>query len=208
VEAVTVGKRHGGEGGAMTPRTEQQPQMSVEEFEQLERHAPETVWLEFINGKVQVKPAPDGNHSEVYMWLLERCMQLRPDLRLYPERGLKTEAYRKGRARADAILMPKGGLKGHGEWSEADGVLMAVEVTSYDSDTSQRDRVEKPDGYAAAGIPVYLLIDRDDFSVVLFNQPEDGRYRHQEKSPFGATIKIPDPVNITLDTEPLKELVD
>lgn len=205
---MTVGKRHGGEGGAMTPRTEQQPQMSVEEFEQLERHAPETVWLEFINGKVQVKPAPDGNHSEVYMWLLERCMQLRPDLRLYPERGLKTEAYRKGRARADAILMPKGGLKGHGEWSEADGVLMAVEVTSYDSDTSQRDRVEKPDGYAAAGIPVYLLIDRDDFSVVLFNQPEDGRYRHQEKSPFGATIKIPDPVNITLDTEPLKELVD
>lgn len=205
---MTVGKRHGGEGGAMTPRTEQQPQMSVEEFEQLERHAPETVWLEFINGKVQVKPAPDGNHSEVYMWLLERCMHLRPDLRLYPERGLKTEAYRKGRARADAILMPKGGLKGHGEWSEADGVLMAVEVTSYDSDTSQRDRVEKPDGYAAAGIPVYLLIDRDDFSVVLFNQPEDGRYRHQEKSPFGATIKIPDPVNITLDTEPLKELVD
>ncbi|MGH1554745.1 Uma2 family endonuclease [Streptomyces sp. L7] len=192
----------------MTPRTEQQPQMSVEEFEQLERHAPETVRLEFIKGKVQVKPVPDGNHTEIYMWLLERCMQLRPDLRLYPERGLKTEAYRKGRARADAILMPKGGLKGHGEWSEAGGVLMAVEVTSYDSGTNQRDRVEKPDGYAAAGIPVYLLIDRDDCSVVVFNQPEDGRYRHEEKLPFGATIKIPDPVNITLDTDPLKEFAD
>jgi hypothetical protein len=42
----------------------------------------------------------------------------------------------------------------------------------------------------------------------VFNQPEDGRYRHEEKLPFGATIKIPDPVNITLDTEPLKEFVD
>ena len=192
----------------MTPRTEQQPQMSVEEFEQLERHAPETVRLEFIKGKVQVKPVPDGNHAEIYMWLVERCMQLRPDLRLYRERGLKTEAYRKGRARAGAILMPKGGLKGHGEWSEAGGVLMAVEVTSYDSGTNQRDRVEKPDGYAAAGIPVYLLIDRDDCSVVVFDQPEDGRYRHEEKLPFGATIKIPDPVNITLDTDPLKEFAD
>ncbi|WP_405973218.1 Uma2 family endonuclease [Streptomyces sp. NBC_00988] len=164
--------------------------------------------LEFIKGKVQVKSAPDGNHREVHMWPLERRMQLRPDLRLCPERGLKTEAYRKGRARADGILVPKGGLKGHGEWSEAGGVLMAVEITSYDSDTNQRDRVEKPDGYAAAGIPVYLLIDRDDCSVVLLNQPEDGRYRHQEKLPFGATIEIPGPVNITLDTEPLKEFAD
>ncbi|MGW0826662.1 Uma2 family endonuclease [Streptomyces sp. NPDC002845] len=192
----------------MTPRTEHGPQMSVEEFEQLERHAPETVRLEFINGKVQVKPVPDGNHSEIYMWLLERCMQLRPDLRLYPERGLKTEAYRKGRARADATLVPRGGLKGHGEWSNANNVLMAVEITSYDSDTHQRDRVEKPDGYAAVGIPVYLLIDRDNCSVVVFNQPEDGCYRHEEKLPFGATVKLPDPVNITLDTEPLKEFVD
>ncbi|MFD7462697.1 MULTISPECIES: Uma2 family endonuclease [unclassified Streptomyces] len=193
----------------MTPRTEQhRPQMSVEEFEELERHAPETVRLEFIGGRVQVKPMPDGNHSEIYMWLLERCMQARPDLRLHPERGLKTETYRKGRARADAVLVPKGGLKGRGEWSDTEDVLMAVEITSYDSDTNQRDRVEKPDGYAAARIPVYLLIDRDDCSVVVFNQPEDGRYRHEEKLPFGAAVKLPDPVSFVLDTEALKEFAD
>ncbi|MFE2261825.1 Uma2 family endonuclease [Streptomyces griseosporeus] len=193
----------------MTPRTEQhRPQMSVEEFEELERHAPESVRLEFINGKVQVKAVTDGNHSEIYMWLLEQCMQARPELRLHPERGLKTEAYRKGRARADAVLVPRGSLRGRGEWSEADGVLMAVEITSYDSDTAQRDRVEKPGGYAAAGIPVYLLIDRDDCSLVVFNQPEDGHYRHEEKLPFGATVELPEPVNITLDTEPLKEFAD
>ena len=39
-------------------------------------------------------------------------------------------------------------------------------------------------------------------------EPEDGRYRREEKLPFGAAIKIPDPVNITLDTDPLKEFVD
>ncbi|MFF9775030.1 Uma2 family endonuclease [Streptomyces sp. NPDC013978] len=192
----------------MTPRTEHRPQMSVEEFEELERHAPETVWLEFINGKVVVKPMADGNHREMIAWLQRVCMQHRPDLWLHAESGLKTERYRKGRARADGVLVPVGGLKGHGEWSESAGALMAVEVTSYDSDTNQRDRIEKPDGCAAAGIPVYLLIDRDDGSVVVFNQPEGGRYRHEEKFAFGATVKLPDPVNITLDTEHLKEYVD
>ncbi|OSZ59227.1 hypothetical protein OQI_17460 [Streptomyces pharetrae CZA14] len=192
----------------MTPRTEQhRPQMSVEEFEELERHAPETVRLEFIEGRVVVKPMPDGNHSEIYMWLLERCMQARPDLRLHPERGLRTEAYRNGRARADAVLVPRGSLKGRGEWSDAEDVLMAVEITSYDSDTNQRDRVEKPDGYAAAGIPVYLLIDRDDGTVTVFSDPEDGRYRLQLNKPFGATVELPDPVDITLDTDPLKDFV-
>ena len=192
----------------MTPRTEQQPQMSVEEFEELERHAPETVRLEFINGRVVVKPMADGNHREIIAWLQRVCMQHRPDLWLHAESGLKTERYRKGRARADGVLVPVGGLKGHGEWSEAGGALMAVEITSYDSDTDRRDRVEKPDGYAAAGIPVYLLIDRDDGSVTVFTEPEDGRYRQQVNRPFGATVKLPAPVNITLDTDPLKEFVD
>ncbi|MET8664874.1 Uma2 family endonuclease [Streptomyces tendae] len=86
-------------------------------------------------------------------------------LRLHAERGLKTEAYRKGRARADGVLVPRGAFKGHGEWSAPDDALMAVEVTSWDADAARRDRVDKPDGYAAAGIPVYLLIDRESCSV-------------------------------------------
>ncbi|GAB2863534.1 Uma2 family endonuclease [Streptomyces deserti] len=192
----------------MTPRTEHRPQMTVEEFEELERHAPETVRLEFINGKVVVKPVPDGNHSEIVAWLQRQCMQHRPDLWLHGERGLKTERYRKGRARADGVLLPAGALKGHGEWSETSRALMAVEVTSWDSDAAQRDRVEKPDGYAAAGVPVYLLIDREDGTVTVFTDPEDGRYRQQVNRPFGDTVQLPDPVNITLDTEPLKEFVD
>jgi Uma2 family endonuclease len=182
--------------------------MSVEEFEELDRHAPETVRLEFIRGRVAVKPMPDGNHSEIVAWLQMLCMQHRPDLWLHAERGIRTEGYRKGRARADGVLVPRGAFRGHGEWSAPDSVLMAVEVTSWDFDAAQRDRVDKPDGYAAAGIPVYLLIDRDNHSVVVFNQPENGHYQHEEKLPFGATVELPEPVGITLDTEPLKELTD
>ncbi|MGC0375986.1 Uma2 family endonuclease [Streptomyces sp. SAI-229] len=192
----------------MTPTTEHRPQMSVEEFEELERRAPETVRLEFISGKVQVKAVTDGNHDQIVAWLQRLCMQHRPELWLYAERGMKVETYRKGRARPDGVLAPFGFAKGHGDWSEAEGVLMTVEVTSHDAGTHQRDRVEKPGGYAAAGIPVYLLVDREDRTVTVFSAPEGGRYRLQVNKPFGAVIDLPDPVNITLDTEPLKDLAD
>lgn len=190
----------------MTPRTTaDQPQMLVEEFEQTAHTAPETVRLEFVNGKIEVKPVPDGNHDEIVMWLLERCMEQRADLLLYPERGLKVEKYRNGRARPDGALAPRRHFVGQGVWAEPDGVLMTVEVTSHDGDTDTRDRREKRDGYAAAGIPVYLLIDRDEDAVTVFSAPEGGRYRSITSRPFGTVIKLPDPVGITLKTEELKD---
>lgn len=195
-------------GDTTTPRTADRPQMSIEEFEELASRAPEMVRLEFINGKVQVKPAPDGNHGEIFMWLVRQCMQQRPELSLYPEMGLKAEAYRKGRARPDGALAPDEHFVGQGEWAEPDGVLMTVEVTSRDRDANRRDRIEKPDGYAAAGIPVYLLVDREDRTVTVFTDPEGGRYRRLVNHLFGAVVEIPDPVGITLETDELKDYAD
>ncbi|MEU3352274.1 Uma2 family endonuclease [Streptomyces sp. NPDC037389] len=188
----------------MTPR----PQMPVEDFEELARTAPETVRLEFINGKVKVKPVPDGDHDEIVMWLLEQCMQQRPELRLYPERGLKVEGYREGRARPDGSLAPRRRFAGQGEWADPEGVLMTVEVTSHDSDTDRRDRVEKRDGYAATDIPVYLLVDRERCVVTVHTEPEKGEYRSIVTRSFGARVEIPAPVGITLETEELKEFAD
>lgn len=192
----------------MTPRTPARPQMSVDEFEELARRAPEMVRLEFINGKVQVKPVPDGNHGEIVMWLIKQCMRQRPELSLYPEQGLKVEAYRKGRARPDGALAPDENFVGQGEWAEPGGVLMTVEVTSRDTDTNRRDRVEKPDGYAAAGIPLYLLVDRDAHSLTVHAEPKNGEYRSTRTYDFGDVVALPDPVGITLETEKLKDYAD
>jgi len=194
----------------MTPRAtaKSKPQMSVKEFEELARRSPEFVRLEFINGKVEVKAVPDGNHGEIVMWLLKRCMQQRPELSLYPEQGLKIESYRKGRARPDGSLAAEESFVGQGEWAEPTGVLMVVEVTSHDPDTDRRGRIEKRDGYAATDIPVYLLVDRDDHSLTVFADPEGGVYRSVTTRPFGATVELPDPVGITLETEKLKDYAD
>ncbi len=188
----------------MTPSTAR-PQMAVEDFEQIARTAPETVTLEFIDGKLEVKPVPDGDHDEIIMWLLERCMRHQPELRLYPERGLRVETYRKGRARPDGVLAPRRHFAGQGEWADPDGVLMTVEVTSYDPDTDNRDRHEKRIAYAEAGIPVYLLIDREACTLTVYSEPENGTYRKHPSYDYGTPVELPAPVGITLNTEELKE---
>ncbi|GAA2667310.1 Uma2 family endonuclease [Streptomyces aculeolatus] len=184
--------------------------MLVEEFEEIASAAPETVTLEFLNGRIEEKRVPDGDHDEIVRWLLRRCMQQRPDLFLYPAgRGLKVEEYRKGRARPDGVLAPDGHFAGEGEWSDPEGVLMVVEVTSHDGDTDRRDRQDKPAAYAAAGIPVYLLVDRDAGTVVVHTNPdaERGCYLDTHRAPFGEEVVLPDPVGITLDTDILKSWV-
>ncbi|MDQ1009999.1 Uma2 family endonuclease [Streptomyces sp. V4I23] len=189
----------------MTHISADSPEMSVEDFEELARNAPETVTLEFINGKLRVKPVPDGDHGSIFMWLLRQCMQHRPDLDLYPEHGLVIEGYRKGRCRPDGTLVPSGHFAGHGEWSSPEGVLMTAEITSHDYDTERRDRVEKRDGYARAEIPVYLLVDRDSHTVVVHSEPKEGFYHLVRTYGYGETAELPHPVNITLDTEKLKD---
>ncbi|MEU7485342.1 Uma2 family endonuclease [Streptomyces sp. NPDC042319] len=179
-------------------------------FEELARMADQlsdAVRLEFIDGKIGEKALPDGDHDEVIAWLASMCIQANAGWWLYPERGLRVETYRKGNARPDGCLAPRGTFTGQGEWANADGVLMTVEVTSRDYDTDRRDREEKPRAYAESGIPVYLLIDRDTCEVKVHSQPDGKRYEMVLTVPFGKVVTLPDPVGIELDTEPLKDWV-
>ncbi|MFI6941337.1 Uma2 family endonuclease [Streptomyces sp. NPDC050418] len=183
--------------------------MLVEDFEEIAAHAPETVTLEFIGQRIREKCVADGNHSEVLQWLLRRLLETRPDAYLYSLRGLQVETHGMGRARPDGTLAPDEHFRGHGEWSDPAGILMTVEVTSYDSDSLHSDRVERPEAYAGAGIPVYLLIDRAARDVVVHTNPdpERGRYEDVHTAAFGKEVTLPDPVGITLDTEILKNYV-
>ncbi|WP_046497220.1 Uma2 family endonuclease [Streptomyces odonnellii] len=187
-------------------------QMSVEEFERLAKlveKESDTVRLEFIHGRIGIKGVTDGDHSEIIRWLQQRCMQVRTDMWLYAggELGLLVGTYRKGHARPDAVLAPQGAFVGQGTWADPAGVLMTVEVTSYDSDTDRRDRKEKPAAYAAAGIPVYLLIDRDHDTVTVHSDPSADGYSVRHVVDFGTKVVLPGPVNIELDTEELKTFV-
>lgn len=191
------------------PRTERHAEMSLELFEHLAaeaEHGEEGLRFEFLGGKLGVQPMPDGLHGEIIAWLQEVCMQLKPG-RLYGGIGLKVEAYRNGRAIPDGVLAPRGYFVGAGEWADPAGVLTAVEVTSYDYDTTQRDRIDKPRAYSESGIPVYFLFDRDSRVVVVHSEPTNGKYRDLHSVAFGGTVTLPEPVGLALDTQELLDLV-
>ncbi|MEW1580032.1 Uma2 family endonuclease [Streptomyces microflavus] len=172
--------------------------MPVEDFEALARSCPETVTLELINGKLEVKAVRDGDHGTIFMWLLRQCLRHRPDLDLHPEQGLMVEAHRQGRARPYGALAPRRHFAGQGEWPPTSGVLMTVDMTSYDDDHASACP------YAAAGIPLRLLIDRRSGTFAVRSEPDSVRYRHQRLYDFGEAVALPHPVSITLNTEELK----
>ncbi len=184
--------------------------MTTEEFEELARLAgrvSEGIRLEFIEGRLGAKGVADGDHGRILQWLIRMFILARPELFLSVEQGLKVDAYRKGRARPDGTLADADAFVGQGEWADPDPVLMVVEVTSRDSDTEQRDRREKPIAYAATGIPVYLLIDRESGEITVFSQPSGARYQRRVTVSIGDSVELPGPVGVTLDTEPIKAWV-
>ncbi|MEU7294007.1 Uma2 family endonuclease [Streptomyces exfoliatus] len=182
-------------------------QEGFEELARLGERVDESLRLEFISGKIEEKALPDGDHGRIIEWLTRLCIQVDAGWWLYPDQGLRIEKYRKGNARPDGCLAPSDTFVGQGEWASPDGVLMTVEVTSGDSDTGQRDRVDKPRAYAETGIPVYLLIDRTAGEVKVHSQPDGERYEMVATVPFGKTVTLPEPVGMELDTEPLKNWV-
>ncbi len=185
------------------------PQMLPGEFEELAHLAPravEGIRLEFLNGRLAVKPRPDGNHSRVVEWLVRSCLQARPELFLH-HHGVKVQRARDGRAYPDGVLAPSEAFAGLGEWVDAGSVLMVAEITDAEAEADHRARVEKPRAYAETDIPVYLLIDRESAEVVVHSQPDGVRYERVQTLPFGRTVQLPDPVGISLDTEPLKNWV-
>src|SRR5688572_4322946 len=123
--------------------TTDRPHLDTDDFDEVFRilaRTTEGVRLELIDGKLRSKAVLDGDHGRIIQWLTRICMQARPELWLHPDQGLKVQEYRKGRARPDGSLAPSDAFVGQGEWADPDQVLMAVEVTPYDSDTDERDR--------------------------------------------------------------------
>ena len=90
-------------------------------------------------------------------------------------------------------------FEGEKPWSpvEPGTVTMTVEVTWTRPDL---DREAKRHGYARAGIPLYLLVDREERKTILFGRPGGDDYRRADWAPFGEPLALPEPFGIDLDT--------
>ncbi|MEU9293339.1 Uma2 family endonuclease [Streptomyces sp. NPDC048266] len=98
----------------------------------------------------------------------------------------------------DLVIAPRDCFDDQQEWHAPDPVLLVAEVTS--SSTASRDRVQKIRAYARAGIPVYLLIDRDADEAVVCSEPSGDDYGHKSIHKLGTAVALPHPLGFDLDT--------
>jgi Uma2 family endonuclease len=153
---------------------------------------------------VEVKPPSDGDHSEILVSLLREFASKDRTWNLFPYAGLCTEASLAGRYLPDAILVRRGHRLGRGHWASPDIVSAVVEIVSRASGKDHRGHDAKRTGCASVGIPVHILIDRDDNTITVFSEPKDGHYQLVASYPWGTTVQLPAPVDVALNTERLK----
>lgn len=173
---------------------------SVEDaFDAISTAAPEGWRVELIEGEVHVTPPANGEHEEIVSELSAQVVIQRRELARYTGLGLEVPgASGTGRVIPDLVVAPKGSFSDRHEYHDPSPVLLVAEVTS--RSTAERDRGGKREGYAAAGVPLYLLVDRASGTAKVFSQPADGHYTHSEETVLSKTLALPDPLGIELDT--------
>lgn len=98
----------------------------------------------------------------------------------------------------DLAVVPAGLAKTEGALVP-DQTLLVVEVTS--PSNAETDRTAKRRRYSQYGAPVYLLVDRQERTCTLFSQPGQLGYTLVEgPHPFGAEVRLPEPLDVALDT--------
>ncbi|WP_075733146.1 Uma2 family endonuclease [Streptomyces acidiscabies] len=166
-----------------------------------EMEGPEGSKVEIIEGIVTVSPAPAYRHNVIAERIQRRLYSVIPeDWGIYQTLAIAVPS-RLGMLIPDLVVMPVQ------EHTEADAYVPAalaelvVEVTS--KSNARHDRVSKPAAYAAAGIPLYLLVDRwadGGPTVTLYGEPRNDVYRVLKAGKFGDKIDLPEPFSLTLDT--------
>jgi len=148
---------------------------------------------ELIEGEISVTPPPNGEH-EGFFARLNREFNRKGDRLVSGGTGLITPL---GRFIPDlTVVSPEYFYTDPQErWRQTKGIELVVEITS---SNPSNDRDAKRRGYAAASIPLYLLVDRKDKQTILFSKPQRGDYRVREPRPISEPIPLPAPFDFTL----------
>lgn len=164
--------------------------------------APEGCKVEIIEGIVTVSPPPSNDHNDVADTVQRQLYTVIPeDWGIYQTLGAAVPS-RDSLYIPDLAVVPKAVLRSEGgNFIPAMAAELVVEITS--KSNASHDRISKPAGYATAGVPLYLLIDRwapGGPTVTLYGEPKGDVYRVLHAVKFGEQITLPDPFDLTIDT--------
>jgi Uma2 family endonuclease len=158
--------------------------------------------VEIINDRVVVSPMPTWSHQMIVEALLDLLLDV------IRKRGWKRAqnmslflGAQRDRYKPDLIVVPCSDPPLWGKDNVyGDATVLVVEVVSDSS--SHDDHNVKPKTYAAAGVPLCMMIDCFAGTVRLLSQPnaQTERYEMRHEVPIGKAIELPEPWNLTIDT--------
>jgi Uma2 family endonuclease len=175
----------------------------LEDFHALDAGTPEGFRAELIDGEIVVTPPPDGNHRRIIGRIVKQVIrESGKEMDFDGHRGLIVSSRGlavSGHVIPDITFAPAEMdlFRDAPSWMRPTGVVMVVEVTS---SQARADREAKRHAYAAAQIPLYLLVDRRAQRVSLFSGPVRDEYQTLSAVPFGGSIELPEPLCFKLET--------
>ncbi|MFJ9458000.1 Uma2 family endonuclease [Kitasatospora sp. NPDC101447] len=170
----------------------------------LDLDTPEGLRAELLEGEILIEPPGDGHHAHLRSELADQVWhESATEMQMSQHKGLRLAAgtpHPPNHVIPDVTFAPEELrlFRGAPPWMEPDGVAMVAEVTSSRPD---QDRITKRHCYARAGIPLYLLIDREKSQVSLFSAPHREEYTEVHLAAFGEPLTIPAPFGFDLDTK-------
>jgi Uma2 family endonuclease len=163
-------------------------------FDALDAQLPEGYRAEFIEGTIIVTPPADRPHESVFSRITNQLIRKAAiEFDISGGCGLSTPL---GRFIPDMTVAERGTFDEGPSWGDARGILLVLETTA---SHPAIDREAKRRAYAAAGIPLYLLVDRKAREVALFSTPEGEKYHAELRVAFGKPIELPEPFSCTLE---------
>ena len=157
---------------------------------------------EILRGELIVSPTPIPQHNLIGGELSHMLMEV-----AHPRRWTVTNtqafalAATDERVVPDLFVIPRNSMKGKHWVLPPDDLILVCEITS--PSTRHRDLDQKLSRYAAASIPIYLLVDNldGDGYVTVFSSPDGNRsYKEQATVRFGGTLHLPEPIDLEIDT--------
>ncbi|MFE6888998.1 Uma2 family endonuclease [Streptomyces sp. NPDC057694] len=178
---------------------------SEQSWDDLVRFWAESEWpegskVEIIEGIVTVSPTPVYRHNLIAARIQRRLYGMLPkDFEVFQTLAIAMPS-RLGMFIPDLLVAPV--LEEETpSYIPAGLAELVVEVTSRPN--ARHDRITKCAAYAAAGIPLYLLVDPwapDGPTVTLYGEPQGDTYRALATVKFGDAITLPAPFDLTIDT--------
>jgi hypothetical protein len=162
---------------------------------------PEGSRAEVVAGAVTVALPPTNGHNAVADLIQRRLYTAIPEeWGVYQRLALALRSCDSLNV-PDLAVVSRAELKGGGTSVPAASAKLVVEITQWND--RHHDTELKPTGYAAEGVPLYLLVDLHAPGgplITLYGEPFGDVYRVLAEVKFGEEIHLPAPFELTLDT--------